>query len=138
MGKIFTTHEEVRKMVESKFGKTDNYLVVFKYNNPVKSIAKLFLNSLYAATDSARNFILYFDNQGIHEKEISFTDKSDFLLIPWNEIEDFEIKDKGNKIYLDINHLGKVYSYVIEFNDKLLKGNRERYQNLNKNHFYKN
>ena len=137
MSKIFTTNSEIIQMVQDNFGQTENYLVAMKHNGFIKDLLKWFINRLYYAMDSSRQFILYFDNQGIHEKEFSFTDKSKFLLIPWNEVDEFDINDKGNKIIININHLGKKYSYIVEFNNYLLKGNRERFAHLEKKNFFR-
>ena len=137
MSKIFTTNSEIIQMVQDNFGQTENYLVAMKHNGFIKDLLKWFINRLYYAMDSSRQFILYFDHQGIHEKEFSLTDKSKFLLIPWNEIDEFDINDKGNKIIININHLGKKYSYVVEFNNYLLKGNRERFAHLEKKKFFR-
>lgn len=137
MSKIFNTNSEIKQMVQDNFGHTENYLVAMKHNGFIKGLLKLLINNLFYIMDSTRQFILYFDNQGIHEKEFSFTDKSKFLLIPWNEVDEFDINDKGNKIIINVNHLGKKYSYVVEFNDHLLKGNRERFTYLEKKNFFR-
>lgn len=69
--------------------------------------------------------LLYFDKQGIYEADISFSDKSQFLLMPWHEITDFSYKDKGGHILLFYTHLGQKYKYEIDFNGAIMKDNRE-------------
>lgn len=137
MSLFFTKKSEVVKMVEESFGPSEDYLVVLKHNNVVKSGLKLMISNLYSAMDSSRTFILYFDHQGIHEKEISLSDHADFILIPWNEVEEFTIKDKGSKAILFANHLGKTYSYSVDFDGKLMEGNRKRFLELKKKNFYR-
>lgn len=124
-------------MVREKIGTADNYLVAVKHNSMLKGLLELLLSNLAYAIDSGRTFVLYFDDAGIYEKELSFTDNALFLLIPWREIYDFGYKDKGNKIYLNVNHLGKTYSYEISFNNYLLKGNRERLKQLVEHNFFR-
>lgn len=131
MGKLFTKSSDVCNMVREKFGTTDNYLVAVKRNSVAKDLLEWWLlSSLLYAIDSGRTFVLYFDDKGIYEKELSFTDNAPFLLIPWREVYDFNFDDKGNKVYINVNHLGKTYSYEITFNNYLLRGNRERLQQL--------
>ena len=131
MGKLFTKSSDVCNMVREKFGTTDNYLVAVKRNSVAKDLLEWWLlSSLLYAIDSGRTFVLYFDDKGIYEKELSFTDNAPFLLIPWREVYDFNFEDKGNKVYINVNHLGKTYSYEITFNNYLLRGNRERLQQL--------
>lgn len=137
MSLFFTKKSEVVKMVEESFGPSEDYLVALKHNNPVKSGLKWLISNLYYVMDSSRTFILYFDHQGIHEKEISLSDHADFILIPWNEVEEFTIKDKGSKAILFVNHLGKTYSYSADFDGNLMRGNRERFLGLKEKNFYR-
>lgn len=137
MSMFFTKSSEVEQFVQENFGKSDNYLVAIKSNGFVKGLLKLLLNNLYYTLDSSRSFVLYFDDKGVHEKEISLTDNASFLFIPWREVTDFNVRDKEGKAFIDINHLGKTYSYEIGFNDKLLKGNRGRFIQLCAHNFYR-
>ena len=130
MGKFFTKSSDVCNMVREKFGTTDNYLVALKRNSVAKNLLEWWLSGLIYALDNSRTFVLYFDDKGIYEKELSLTDNAPFLLIPWREVYDFNFEDKGNKVYINVNHLGKTYSYEITFNNYLLRGNRERLQQL--------
>lgn len=130
MGKLFTKSSDVCNMVREKFGTTDNYLVALKRNSVAKNLLEWWLSGLIYALDNSRTFVLYFDDKGIYEKELSLTDNAPFLLIPWREVYDFNFEDKGNKVYINVNHLGKTYSYEITFNNYLLRGNRERLQQL--------
>lgn len=135
MGLFTTNSDDIYDFVKKEFGDTKNYLMVLKHNSVAKSIFKLAISTLYHNIDSNRIFILYFDEKGIHEKEISFSDKSAFVFIPWNEVEEFTKDEKSNKVILKVNHLGKVYAYEVPFNGKIMKGNRERYNNLKENNF---
>lgn len=135
MGLFTTNSDEIYDFVKKEFGETKNYLTVLKHNSPAKSLFKLAISTLYQNIDSNRIFILYFDEKGIHEKEISFSDKSPFLFIPWNEVEEFIKKEKSNKVILEVNHLGKVYAYEVLFNGRIMNGNKERYNNLKENNF---
>ena len=90
-----------------KFGTADNYPVAVKHNSMFKGLLKLLLSNLLYAIDGSRTFVLYFDDTGIYEKELSLTDDVPFLLIPWREVYDFGYKDKGNKVCLNVDHLGK-------------------------------
>lgn len=137
MGIFLTRNADIHHMVQKNWGKTDNYLVANKHNDCFKGLFKLLLSRLYYIFDGGRMFVLYFDNQGIHEKEISFTDNAPFLLIPWHEVRNFKVKDKRNKVYIDVDHLGKIYSYEIDFNGKLPQGNRERLMQLSEHNFYR-
>lgn len=94
MSIFLTRNADIHHMVQKNFGKTDNYLVANKHNDVLKGLFKLLLSRLYYIFDGGRMFVLYFDNQGIHEKEISFTDNAPFLLIPWHEVRNFKVKDK--------------------------------------------
>ena len=84
--------EEIRSQVRAAFGDTDNYLVAVKHNSWQSDIVKLFINTLYYATDSSRQFIIYFSPKGIYEKELGTPLKSDFVLMPWHEIEELSLK----------------------------------------------
>ena len=135
MGLFTTNVDEIYDFVKKEFGDTKNYLMVFKHNSVAKSIFKLAIDTLYQNIDSSRNYILYFDERGIHEKELSFSDQSSFVFIPWNEIEEFIKEEKANKVILKVNHLGKFYSYEAPFHGKIMKGNKKRYHILKENNF---
>ncbi|MFL8969977.1 hypothetical protein ACKA04_08000 [Helcococcus kunzii] len=137
MGIFLTSSDELYSFVKDEFGETDNYLIAMKYNSFAKSLLKATISTIYRNMDSSRNVILYFDEKGIHEKEMSFSDKSPFVLIPWNEIEEFTEDEKWNKVILKVNHLGKVYGYEIPFNGRIMKGNKERYNILHENSYHR-
>lgn len=137
MGLFFNSSNDIYTMVYEYFGETTNYLVVLKDLDVKRFLINPYIDKLYAAFESGRNYILYFDNLGLHEKELSFSNKAPFLLMPWEEITDFDLTDKGNRLILKINHLGKTYAYKISFNNFLLKGNRQRLAQLQAVDFYR-
>ncbi|KIS05199.1 hypothetical protein AT54_01107 [Streptococcus equi subsp. zooepidemicus Sz12is] len=85
----------------------------------------MLLGNLAYATDSNRTFLLYFSHEGIHVSETSFSDKKQFVLIPWDDVHDFHYEDKGNKVILSFDYLGKKRGYSIDFNGKIMEYNRE-------------
>ncbi len=130
MGILFNDSKEIDKKVEEIFGDTFNYLLAIKHNDVKKGLAKLLVSNLFYTLDSNRTFILFFDEKGVHEKEISNSTKENFLVMPWNEIESFDIKEKSNKALIELNHLGKKMAYEIPFTGKIFTKNEENIENL--------
>jgi len=134
---LFTVNiKEIEKDILNEFGDLDNHVIAFKHNTVAKSITKTILSTLYRNVDSSREFILYFSENGVYEKEFGFSENSKYILIPWNEIEEFNKKDEGDKVIIKIKHLGKSYDYEIPFDGKIMMGNRERVSKLIENNFY--
>lgn len=73
---------------------------------------------------------MYFNEKGIYEKEISNSTKGDFILMPWDEIEVFEIVEESRKAFINFSHLGKNISYEIDFDGKMDVDNRKNFENL--------
>lgn len=88
MGLLMNTANEVAEKVKDNFNDDENYLFALKNNDVKTGLFKLILSKLYYTMDSARSFILYFNEKGINEKEISNTLKGNFVLMPWNEVAD--------------------------------------------------
>lgn len=130
MGLLFNSKDEFGDKVEKIFGDRDNYLLAFKSNDLKTGLGKLALSNLYNAFDSSRTFILYFSPKGLYESEISNSTKRDFYLMPWNEIEEFEIDEKNNKAIISLRHLGKKVMYEVDFKGKIFEGNEERFTDL--------
>ncbi|WP_243343500.1 histidine kinase [Anaerococcus sp. AGMB09787] len=130
MGLIFNNSNEIEEKVKSILGNTKDYLIVLKHNDLKKGLGKLLASNLLYTFDSNRSFLIFFDEKGIHEKEISNSLKGDFVLMPWHEIEDFELSEKSNKAILSFSHLGKKVAYEVSFSGKLFKNNRENLDNL--------
>ena len=130
MGLLSNDKKEFSDKVEKIFGDRDNYLVAFKANDIKTGLGKLLLSNLYYTMDSSRTFILYFSPKGLYESEISNSTKRDFYLMPWNEIEDFEVDEKNNKAIISLRHLGKKVMYEVDFKGKIFEGNGERYKEL--------
>lgn len=130
MGLLFNDKKEFSEKVEKIFGDRDNYLVAFKANDLKTGLAKLILSNIYYTFDSSRTFILYFSPKGLYESEISNSTKRDFYLMPWNEIEDFEVDEKNNKAIISLRHLGKKVMYEVDFKGKIFEGNEERFMDL--------
>lgn len=130
MGLLFNDKEEISEKVEKIFGDGDNYLVAFKSNDMKTGLGKLILSNLYNTMDSSRTFILYFRPKGLYESEISNSTKRDFYLMPWNEIEEFEVEEKNNKAIISLRHLGKKVMYEVDFKGKIFDGNEERFMEL--------
>ena len=80
--------------------------------------------------DSARSFILYFNEKGINEKEISNTLKGNFVLMPWNEIGEFNVDLKSRKAIITLFHLGKKLLYEVPFSGTMAKSNKNMLENL--------
>lgn len=136
MSLLFNRAEDMDKKVRDFFGYRGSYLIVFKHNSPGKNLGKLILSSFYYVMDNSRTFILYFNEKGIYESEISNSDKKDFLFMAWNEIESFDLIEKSKRI-IKINHLGKVYEYEVDLNGKLFKNNAENLVKLKDNNWYR-
>ena len=130
MGLLFNDKKEFSDKVEKIFGDRDNYLVALKANDIKTGLGKLLLSNLYYTMDSSRTFILYFSPKGLYESEISNSTKRDFYLMPWNEIEDFEVDEKNNKAIISLRHLGKNVMYEIDFKGRIFEGNEERFMEL--------
>ena len=135
MGLLFNDKKEFSDKVEKIFGDRDNYLVAFKTNDLKTGLVKLILSNIYYTFDSSRTFILYFSPKGLYESEISNSTKRDFLLMPWNEIEDFEVDEKNNKAIISLRHLGKKVMYEVDFKGKIFEGNEERFMELKSKHW---
>ena len=130
MGLLFNDKKEFSEKVEKIFGDKDNYLVAFKANDLKTGLGKLILSNIYYTFDSSRTFILYFSPKDLYESEISNSMKRDFFLMPWNEIEEFEVEDKNNKAIISLRHLGKKVMYEVDFKGKIFEGNEERFIGL--------
>lgn len=130
MGLLMNTANEVAEKVNANFNDDENYLFVIKNNDVKTGLFKLILSKLYYTMDSARSFILYFNEKGINEKEISNTLKGNFVLMPWNELEDFVIDIKNNKANLAFSHLGKKVLYEVPFSGAMAKSNKNMLENL--------
>lgn len=130
MGLLFNDKKEFSDKVEKIFGDRDKYLMVFKTNDIKTGLGKLILSNIYYAMDSSRTFILYFSPKGLYESEISNSTKRDFYLMPWNEIEEFEVEEKNNKAIISLRHLGKKVMYEVDFKGKIFEGNEDRFKEL--------
>ena len=130
MGLLFNDKKEFSDKVEKIFWYRYNYLVAFKANDLKTGLGKLLLSNLYYTMDSSRTFVLYFSPKGLYESEISNSTKRDFYLMPWNEIEDFEVDEKNNKAIISLRHLGKKVMYEVDFKGKIFEGNEERVMDL--------
>ena len=130
MGLLFNDKKEFSEKVEKIFGDKDNYLVAFKANDLKTGLGKLILSNIYDTFDSSRTFILYFSPKGLYESEISNSTKRDFYLMPWNEIEEFEVDEKNNKAIIILRHLGKKVMYEVDFKGKIFEGNEDRFIGL--------
>lgn len=130
MGLIFNDSEKIEEKVKDIFGNTHDYLIILKHNDAKKGLAKLLASNLLYTFDSNRTFLIFFDEKGINKKEISNSLKGNFVLMPWHEIEDFELSEKSNKAILFFSHLGKKIAYEVSFSGKFFKNNRENLDNL--------
>lgn len=130
MGLLMNTANEVAEKVKDNFNDDENYLFALKNNDVKTGLFKLILSKLYYTMDSARSFILYFNEKGINEKEISNTLKGNFVLMPWNEVEDFVIDIKNNKANLAFSHLGKKLLYEVPFSGAMATKNKNMLENL--------
>ncbi|MDO5732434.1 MAG: hypothetical protein Q4P72_01445 [Eubacteriales bacterium] len=125
MGLFTQNTKEIRAKVQGVFHNTSNYVVAVQHRSALRQFGSLIVSNVLNATDSNRTFLLYFDKQGIYEAETSFSEKSQFLLMPWHEISDFSYRDKGGHILLSYTHLGQKRGYQIDFNGAIMKDNRE-------------
>ena len=137
MGFLFNNDDDFRDKIKNKFGNTDSYLFAIKNNPTSKGILKLFISNLYNSLDSSRTFLLNFNEKGIYENEISNSDKNNFIFMPWNEIESFEIDKKSKKNFINLIHLGKKISYEIPYEGKMCRDNLKNFEKLSKNNWYK-
>ena len=137
MGFLFNDLGECREKIRENFSKTDSYLFAIKHNSKAKGFLKLLASGLYYTLDSSRTFLLNFNEKGIFEKEISNSTKGDFILMPWDEINSFEIDEKSNKAFINFSHLGKKISYEISFKGKMCEDNLDNFKNLKENKWYR-
>lgn len=137
MGFLFNDVNEFRKKIYEKFKNTDSYLFAIKHNSTGKGFLKLFVSNLYNTVDSSRTFLLHFNEKGVYEKEISNSTKGDFILMPWDEINSFEIDERSNKSFINFSHLGKKISYEIFFKGKMCEDNVGNFKNLKENNWHR-
>ena len=135
MGFLFNDLGECREKIRENFSKTDSYLFAIKHNSKAKGFLKLLASGLYYTLDSSRTFLLNFNEKGIFEKEISNSIKGDFILMPWHEIESFDIDEKSNKAFINFSHLGKKISYEISFKGRMCEDNINNFKNLRGNNW---
>lgn len=135
MGFLFNDVNEFREKINEKFKNTDSYLFAIKHNSMAKGFLKLLVSNLYYTMDSSRTFLLNFNEKGIYEKEISNSIKGDFILMPWHEIESFDIDEKSNKAFINFSHLGKKISYEISFKGRMCEDNINNFKNLKGNNW---
>lgn len=137
MGLLMNTASEIAEKVKEDFNDDKNYLFALKRNDLKRGLLKLFLSKLYYTMDSARSFILYFSEKGIYEKEISNSVKGNFVLMPWDEIENFTVDYKSSKANITLVHLGAELLYEVPFTGSMAKGNKERLDDLQKKAYNK-
>lgn len=137
MGLLMNTASEIADKVKEDFNDDKNYLFALKRNDFKRGLLKLFLSKLYYTMDSARSFVLYFNEKGIYEKEISNSVKGNFVLMPWDEIENFTVDYKGSKANITLFHLGTEVLYEVSFTGSMAKGNKERLDDLQKKAYNK-
>ena len=137
MGFLFNDVNEFREIINEKFKNTDSYLFATKHNSTGKGFLKLLFSNMYNTVDSSRTFLLYFNEKGIYEKEVSNSAKGDFILMPWDEIEVFEIVEESRKAFINFSHLGKNISYEIDFDGKMDVDNRKNFENLKEKSWYR-
>lgn len=130
MGLLMNTANEVAEKVKENFNDTENYLFALKCNDFKTGLFKLLLSKLYYTMDSARSFILYFNEKGINEKEISNTLKGNFVLMPWNEVGEFNVDLKSRKAIITLFHIGKKLLYEVPFSGAMAKSNKNMLENL--------
>ena len=130
MGLLFNSAKEVSEKVYERFGDRENYLLVMKHNDFKMGLLKLLASRLYYVMDSSRTFVLYFSPKGIQEVEISNSLKKDFLLMPWNEITDFEVQTTMTKTIMTFKHLDAKVSYEIPFEGRLFADNKGNFLRL--------
>lgn len=131
MGIFFMDTNEIEEEVKASFGDTKDYLFTIKHDDLKTGLAKwLALSPLLYSSDAARNFTIYFSPKGIYEKENGNPLSKSFVLLPWNEIKDFQVEMKSKKAFLVFWHLGKRVGYEVPFNGRMCKGNEERLQAL--------
>lgn len=137
MGLLMNTASEIADKVKEDFNDDKNYLFALKRNDFKRGLLKLFLSKLYYTMDSARSFVLYFSEKGIYEKEISNSVKGNFVLMPWDEIENFTMDYKSSKANITLVHLGAELLYEVPFTGSMAKGNKERLDDLQKKAYNK-
>ena len=130
MGLFINTANEVTEKVKENFNDDENYLFALKNNDVKTGLFKLILSKLYYTMDSARSFILYFNEKGINEKEISNTLKGNFVLMPWNEIGEFNVDLKSRKAIITLFHIGKKVLYEIPYTGTMAKSNKNMLEKL--------
>lgn len=130
MGLLMNTANEVAEKVKDNFNDDENYLFALKNNDVKTGLFKLILSKLYYTMDSARSFILYFSEKGIYEKEISNTMNGNFVLMPWNEIDEFNVDLKSRKAIITLFHIGKKVLYEVPFSGAMAKKNKIMLENL--------
>lgn len=130
MGLLMNTANEVAEKVKENFNDTENYLFALKCNDFKTGLFKLLLSKLYYTMDGARSFILYFNEKGIYEKEISNTMNGNFVLMPWNENGEFNVDLKSRKAIITLFHIGKKVLYEIPFTGTMAKSNKNMLEKL--------
>lgn len=130
MGLLMNTANEVAEKVKDNFNDDENYLFALKNNDVKTGLFKLILSKLYYTMDSARSFILYFNEKGINEKEISNTMNGNFVLMPWNEIDEFNVDLKSRKAIITLFHIGKKVLYEVPFSGAMANKNKNMLENL--------
>lgn len=130
MGLLMNTANEVAEKVKENFNDDENYLFALKCNDFKTGLFKLLLSKLYYTMDSARSFILYFNEKGINEKEISNTMNGNFVLMPWNEIGEFNVDLKSRKAIITLFHIGKKVLYEIPYTGTMAKSNKNMLEKL--------
>lgn len=130
MGLLMNTANEVAEKVKENFNDTENYLFALKCNDFKTGLFKLLLSKLYYTMDGARSFILYFNEKGIYEKEISNTMNGNFVLMPWNEIGEFNVDLKSRKAIITLFHIGKKVLYEIPYTGTMAKSNKNMLEKL--------
>lgn len=136
MGLFTINIDEIKNQIQQEFKENMQYLVAIKHHTNSESILKSIVSVFYRNVDATREYILVFNQQGIYEKELGFSDSQPFLLIPWNEVNKMDVYEKSSQSILIIDHLGKEYRYEIPYTGRIMINNKNHLMNLQALDFY--
>ena len=129
MGLLINSNNDIDELVRQKFGER-GYLVAFKHDTIDRNFLKLLISSFVYVMDNSRSYILVFDKDGIYEKEISNKLKRNFVLMPWHEINEFDVNVKNRKAIISFFHVGKRVGYEVPLKGTIYKNNPNHLKKL--------
>lgn len=121
--------DQIKENIKKNFGENDSYLLALKQEGFKRGLSKIVSTNFLINKEKSDLYILYFDKEGIHRKNISESLEGEYKLIEWNKIDFVNLVEKNISSVLEVSRLGEIFGYEIPYQGQIYTENKE---NLNK------